>query len=60
MNDTLPPLFTAQLSDETAYGLADMLNRMATAFENAYYAQIHSHIETLNENQNSNHDQPWR
>jgi hypothetical protein len=60
MNGTPPLLFTEPISDETAYAMADMLNRMSTAFENAYYAQIRRYLETLSENRNSNHDQPWR
>ncbi len=47
MNETPPPLFTEALADEAAYELADMLNRLSTSFENAYYAQIHRYLETM-------------
>ncbi len=60
MNETPPPPFTEALADETAYELADMLNRLSTAFENAYYAQIHRYLETMSENRDINNDQPWR
>jgi hypothetical protein len=55
-----PQLFTKPLSDEAAYALADTLNRLSTACENAYYAQIRRHFETMNENREIDLDQPWR
>jgi hypothetical protein len=53
-------LFTGPLSDEAAYALADALNRLSTACENAYYAQIRRHLETVREIREGNRDQPWR
>ncbi len=52
MNETPPPLFTEALADE----LADRLNRLSTAFENAYYAQIHRYLETMSGNRDINND----
>ncbi len=58
MNETPPPLFTEPISDEATYVLADMLNQMSTAFENACYAQIHRHLKMMRENRITNDDQP--
>ncbi|PIQ33042.1 MAG: hypothetical protein CO186_05310 [Zetaproteobacteria bacterium CG_4_9_14_3_um_filter_49_83] len=54
------PLFTEPLSDEAAYALADALNRLSTACESAYYAQIRRHLETVRENRKTNPENPWR
>jgi len=60
MKKEKPPLFTEPLSDEAAYALTDALNRLTTACENKYYAQIRRHLETVNQNRETNPDHPWR
>jgi len=60
MKGEKPPLFTKPLSDEAAYALSDALNQLATACENAYFAQIRRHLETVRENRETNPNQPWR
>jgi len=57
MNEHEPSLCLPkpELSDETAAQLLDFLYELTTAFENAYYDQLHRHYASLN---HSEHQQP--
>lgn len=57
MNEPEPSLWLAkpQLSDETAAQLLDFLHDLTTAFENAYYDQLHRYYASFD---HSEHQQP--